>query len=355
MRSPEIAAESQQTGAVGRHRRRHLACSASPSDAVPAEGTWHPVDGIAHFLSSTAGRAPSRAARHVRARLVQRLGGEGQRAPPARARAPGRYPHLRFDRRGGRADATGSSPRSTPTPATGRWPGSTTPSTTRAALGAQRARRRPCSWTTEPAPGSPPARARRARCAAPGRHAALDQLASVSGLLVVPRRDVEVGRAPRRSPGPCRRRRSPRARRGPRRTRGRSRRSPSPPASPSSAAISSWSSRPDVVDRARQRLGRLDLDPPVALEPRRGRDQLADDHVLLEAVEAVDLALERRVGQHLRGLLEGGRRQERVRVQRGLGDAEDDVLELRGLACPSLTVVVDAWRTRSGRRTGPGR
>ena len=101
---------------------------------------------------------------------------------------------------------------------------------------------------------------------------------------------------------------------------------------PSSAASSSWSSRPTSSIAAGQRLGRLDLDPPVALEPRGGRDQLADDHVLLEAVEAVDLALERRVGEHLRRLLEGGRREERVGVQRGLGDAEDDLLGLRRLA-----------------------
>ena len=32
-----------------------------------------------------------------------------------------------------------------------------------------------------------------------------------------------------------------------------------------------------------ERLGRLDLDRAVALEPGRGRDQLADDHVLLQA------------------------------------------------------------------------
>ena len=88
----------------------------------------------------------------------------------------------------------------------------------------------------------------------------------------------------------------------------------------------------ELVDRARQRLGGLDLDPAVALEPGRRRDQLADDHVLLEPVEAVDLALERGVGQDLRRLLEGGRREERVGVQRRLRDAEDDVLELRRLA-----------------------
>ena len=107
---------------------------------------------------------------------------------------------------------------------------------------------------------------------------------------------------------------------------------PSPSPSPSSAAISSWSSRPTSSIGPRQRLGRLDLDPPVALEPRGGRDQLADDHVLLEAVEGVLLALERGVREHLGRLLEGGGRQERVRVQRRLRDAEDDLLELRGLA-----------------------
>src|SRR3954453_24042844 len=42
-----------------------------------------------------------------------------------------------------------------------------------------------------------------------------------------------------------------------------------------------------LVLRARERCGVLDLDPPVALEPRGGRDELADDHVLLQAVERV--------------------------------------------------------------------
>ena len=93
----------------------------------------------------------------------------------------------------------------------------------------------------------------------------------------------------------------------------------------------------DLVDAAGQRLGRLDLDPAVALEPGRGRDQLADDDVLLEPVEPVDLALERRIGQHLRRLLEGGGRQERVGVQRRLGDPEDDLLGLRRLAAASIT------------------
>src|ERR1700754_1950121 len=97
----------------------------------------------------------------------------------------------------------------------------------------------------------------------------------------------------------------------------------------------------DVVDAAGQRLRRLDLDRAVALEARRRRDQLADDHVLLEAGEPVDLALQRRVGEHLRGLLEGGRREEGVRGQRGLRDAEDDLGVHGGLAARGLDLVVD--------------
>src|SRR5215207_1871015 len=97
-----------------------------------------------------------------------------------------------------------------------------------------------------------------------------------------------------------------------------------------------------VVDPARERLGRLDLDRAVALEPGRGRDQLADDDVLLQARKAVDLALERGVGEHLGGLLERGRREERVGRQRGLGDAEDDLLERRRLAAGGLGLAVHA-------------
>src|SRR5205807_3992590 len=40
----------------------------------------------------------------------------------------------------------------------------------------------------------------------------------------------------------------------------------------------------------RNGLGRADLDRAVPLETGRGRDELADDDVLLEAEEAVDLA-----------------------------------------------------------------
>src|SRR5262249_60634365 len=52
------------------------------------------------------------------------------------------------------------------------------------------------------------------------------------------------------------------------------------------------------------------------------RDQPADDDVLLEAFERVDLAVDRGFGEHARGLLERRRRDERPRLQRGLGDAE---------------------------------
>src|SRR3954447_17186335 len=59
------------------------------------------------------------------------------------------------------------------------------------------------------------------------------------------------------------------------------------------------------VDGRARLLGRLDRDVPVAADARTRRDQLADDHVLLEAEQAVALALDRGVGENLRRLLEG--------------------------------------------------
>jgi hypothetical protein len=47
-----------------------------------------------------------------------------------------------------------------------------------------------------------------------------------------------------------------------------------------------------LVDYTGKRLGRLDLDPAVALETRRRPVQLADDHVLLQPAQAIGLALE---------------------------------------------------------------
>src|SRR4029078_7423910 len=76
----------------------------------------------------------------------------------------------------------------------------------------------------------------------------------------------------------------------------------------------------DVVTRG-------DLNATVVLQARRGGDELADDDVLLQAEQPVDLALDRRVRQHLRRLLEGSGREERLRGERGLRDAEDERLE----------------------------
>src|SRR5262245_3786321 len=60
-------------------------------------------------------------------------------------------------------------------------------------------------------------------------------------------------------------------------------------------------------ERDRKRLRGLDRDLPVLLETRRRRDELPDDDVLLQAVQTIDLALDGRVREHLRGLLERGR------------------------------------------------
>src|SRR5688572_32179812 len=49
------------------------------------------------------------------------------------------------------------------------------------------------------------------------------------------------------------------------------------------------------VHRSAGLLGRLDRDVPVAADARTRRDQLADDHVLLEPEQAVALALDRGV------------------------------------------------------------
>src|SRR5262245_28568581 len=74
-----------------------------------------------------------------------------------------------------------------------------------------------------------------------------------------------------------------------------------------------------------------------------GRDQAADDDVLLEAFERVDLAVDRGFGEHARGLLERRRRDERAGLQRGLGDAEQhrvgDRFLLALLACAGIDLV----------------
>ena len=64
-------------------------------------------------------------------------------------------------------------------------------------------------------------------------------------------------------------------------------------------------------------------DLAVPVDTGTGRDQLADDDVLLETTQAVVLALDRGLGQHTRRLLERGGRQPRVGGERRLGDAHE--------------------------------
>ena len=56
---------------------------------------------------------------------------------------------------------------------------------------------------------------------------------------------------------------------------------------------------------------------------RPGGDKAADDDVFLKAAQVVHLALEGRLGEHLGGFLEGGRRDEGRGGQGRLRDAED--------------------------------
>ena len=65
------------------------------------------------------------------------------------------------------------------------------------------------------------------------------------------------------------------------------------------------------------------------LEPGAGRDQPAHDDVFLQTAEIVRLAGDRGLGQDARRLLEGGGRDEAVRRERRLGDAEQDRLRRR--------------------------
>src|SRR3546814_3309495 len=60
-----------------------------------------------------------------------------------------------------------------------------------------------------------------------------------------------------------------------------------------------------------------------------GGNQAPDDHVLLQAAQAVAGAAHGGLGQHAGGLLERGRGDERLGRQRGLGNAQQDRLELR--------------------------
>jgi len=74
-----------------------------------------------------------------------------------------------------------------------------------------------------------------------------------------------------------------------------------------------------------------DLDLAVELHSRAGGDQPAHDDALLEAAQVVHLAADRGLGEHARRLLEARGRDERVRAERGLGDAEQQRVAARRL------------------------
>jgi hypothetical protein len=57
-------------------------------------------------------------------------------------------------------------------------------------------------------------------------------------------------------------------------------------------------------------------------EAGAGRDQVAEDHVLLQADQVVDLAGQGRLGEHLGRLLEAGGRDEAGALHGRLGDAQ---------------------------------
>src|ERR1700674_2302514 len=90
----------------------------------------------------------------------------------------------------------------------------------------------------------------------------------------------------------------------------------------------------------REHLERLLAQLLVVVEAGPGGDQLADDHVLLQATEPVDLSRDRRLGQDAGRLLEGCRRQPARRVERGLDQAEQHGLGHRRVAafCQDLRI-----------------
>src|SRR6516225_8802939 len=100
--------------------------------------------------------------------------------------------------------------------------------------------------------------------------------------------------------------------------------------------------RPLVLfNRQRGLLFGLETEAPVDRHAGSGRDQVADDDVLLQAAEVVHLALDRGLGEHPRGLLEGGRRDEAVGRERRLGDAEQQrLIARRLLALPRHALVL---------------
>src|SRR5437016_2092704 len=88
----------------------------------------------------------------------------------------------------------------------------------------------------------------------------------------------------------------------------------------------------DRLRELREHLERFLAQLLVVVEDGPGGDQLADDHVFLQATEPVDLARNGGFGQHPRRLLEGCRREPAGRVERGLDEAEQYGLRHRWIA-----------------------
>src|SRR5205085_12431025 len=90
-------------------------------------------------------------------------------------------------------------------------------------------------------------------------------------------------------------------------------------------------------------LGRLqvEIDLLIPIHARAGRNQVPDDDVLLEPKQIVLRATNRRVRQNSRGLLERRRRDERLRRQARLGDAEQQRLGRRRRLLLLLRAIVD--------------
>src|ERR1700682_4680051 len=116
---------------------------------------------------------------------------------------------------------------------------------------------------------------------------------------------------------------------GPRERRGK--RKGHPPGWPLGARVALAGSG-NRLRELREHLERLLAQLLVVVESGPRGDQLADDHVLLQATKPIDLAGNRGFGQHARRLLEGGRRQPARRVERGLDQAEQDGLGHRVIA-----------------------
>ena len=75
-----------------------------------------------------------------------------------------------------------------------------------------------------------------------------------------------------------------------------------------------------------------DLDPTVTVEAGAGGDEVAHDDVFLEPAQVVHLAQGRRFREDAGGVLERGGGDERIRLQRRLGNAEQHRQALGGLA-----------------------